>query len=377
MYYHHSTKNWASYPLHKKLNISISWLSNQDPLSILIIMATVDPESETNTMNTERDIATQETTVVPEDNATAEVNTVAEGEVSAEQRFVHRAPVYVTNPCVGWTQEDFDLFTAAANQYVSLMRHKLEGCIRCLYTRQDFTYADVRIDPHQEFPVTDSNGVERIYEFHELHYGPITTRAKRHWRNRENVYGALGVYPAFRTLQTEMLQRGYYLMDESDPMRSKKMFIKLHRDRPIYPLKLWHSYGVIPGLGAVTVPAPVVAPIPAVSQTSEPPATYPTSFRSFKDALTNTTDENRGDVDNQGDVVDDYESGTMATSTAVDEEDLVSIPAEPVMDDKVLLPDPDHHPNDDEVSAMPLTVADDDDDNVAQMGDENDTVYAL
>lgn len=143
-------------------------------------------------------------------------------------------------------------FKGAMESYLNLMRPKLKGCIGCLHARPDFTYADVKVDPNAELTVTLDDGSERKYKFHSVHYGPLKNKEKRHWRSRDNIYDRMGVYPPFRVLQVEMLNSGYYLMDISDPSKSKRMIVRLFRDKPKFPLKLWHGYGVIPTLGAVT-----------------------------------------------------------------------------------------------------------------------------
>lgn len=141
-------------------------------------------------------------------------------------------------------------FCGAIQCYLELMRKKLNGCVGCLNKRNDFTYADVNVDPNAELSVKLDDGSTRKYKFHSVHYGPLKNREKRHWRSRDNIWERMKIYPPFRTLQVEMLGKGFYLMDESDPTKSKRMIIRLNREKPFEPLKLWHGYGVIPTLGA-------------------------------------------------------------------------------------------------------------------------------
>lgn len=170
----------------------------------------------------------------------------------------------VTSNNGSWNNGDRP-FKGAMDTYMTLMRKKLRGCIGCLNARSDFTYANVKVDPNAELIVTLDDGSVRKYKFHSVHYGPLrikhgTAGTQRHWRSRDNIYDRLGVYPPFRVLQVEMLNSGYYLMDVSDPSKSKRMIINLYRNKPAFPLKLWHGYGVIPTLGAVTPQVPPMVP---------------------------------------------------------------------------------------------------------------------
>jgi hypothetical protein len=148
-------------------------------------------------------------------------------------------------------------FEGAIYAYLTEMRRKLGGCIRHLQNRDDHEYADVKVDPNQLLEVPLDNGTVRNYKFHVVHYGPMNSKAaKRHWRDRDNIWGRMEIHPPFRTLQVEMLQKGFFLLDESDPSKSFNMRIRLHQNKPAGPLYLWHSFGVIPTLGSVHPVAP-------------------------------------------------------------------------------------------------------------------------
>ena len=176
-------------------------------------------------------------------------------------------------------------FNGAVNNYLDLMHRKLNGCVGCLRTRSDYIYADVKVDPNTIIDVQLDDGTIRKYKFHSVHYGPLKKREKRHWRSRDNIWERMGTYPPFRTLQIEMLREGYYLMDVSDPDQSKKMFIRVYRNKPETPLKLWHGYGVIPTLGAALPGDPTTAPgvtmYPATVNFGTPPGIFPNSMQAM------------------------------------------------------------------------------------------------
>jgi len=142
-------------------------------------------------------------------------------------------------------------FWGAIDAYVNLMMQKLEGCIKYLHAKPEHTFAEVRVMPNQILYVGLDDGTEATYKFHIVHYGPLKDKEQAYWMSRFNIYENLQVYPPFRTLQVEMLSRGYFLVDESDPDKSKRMVIRLYRTKPAYPRYLWHGFGVIPNLGVV------------------------------------------------------------------------------------------------------------------------------
>jgi hypothetical protein len=142
-------------------------------------------------------------------------------------------------------------FKGGINAYMLFMTNKLEGCMKYLRAKQEHVCAEVKVYPNQELEIQLDDSTFTSYKFHVVHYGPLRNKEQYHWMSRYNIFETLQVFPPFRTLQVEMLQKGYYLMDESDPSRSRRMIIRLYKNRPPYPLYLWHGYGVIPTLGTV------------------------------------------------------------------------------------------------------------------------------
>lgn len=157
-------------------------------------------------------------------------------------------------------------FTGAINAYIQLMRQKLEGCIKYVNASPTNEFAQVRVLPNQVLEVCLDDETTVTYKFHSVHYGPFKYRDGTHWKSRYNIYENLQIYPPFRVLQLEMLNRGYFLVDESDPDKSKRMVIMLYKTKPSYPRYLWHGYGVIPGLGNVT---PQVEAFPSLGEVDQ------------------------------------------------------------------------------------------------------------
>jgi hypothetical protein len=182
-------------------------------------------------------------------------------------------------------------FRGAMHAYTLFMMHKLEGCIKYLCEKQENTYAHVRVRPDQELEIQLDDGTFVTYKFHVVHYGPFKDKKEYYWMSRYNIFENLQVYPPFRTLQVEMLQRGYYLVDESDPVKSKRMVIRLYKTCPPYPLYLWHGYGTIPTLGPVAMQNYTLGPVAMQNYTLGPvamqnDAEHTTPVNSYISALT-------------------------------------------------------------------------------------------
>lgn len=203
-------------------------------------------------------------------------------------------------------------FKGGIYAYELFMRRKLEGCMKYLRANKEHVCAQVRVQPNQELEIQLDDGTFTSYKFHVVHYGPLVRNDEQHhWMSRYNIFDRLQVFPPFRTLQVEMLNKGFYLMDESDPTKSKRMIIRLYKNRPLYPMYLWHTYGVIPMLGAV---ATGVTTVPASTEFPSLNSTVPTStelpvldsavpngpFMSYISALSQNSEDD-GAVDEKGD----------------------------------------------------------------------------
>lgn len=75
--------------------------------------------------------------------------------------------------------------------------------------------------------------------FHVVHYGgkPLTS-----WYKRKSSHLFTGL---FKELQKYMLERGYYLLDLSDPSKSHRCTIRLYLGKPTWydnAEPLWHGY---------------------------------------------------------------------------------------------------------------------------------------
>lgn len=74
---------------------------------------------------------------------------------------------------------------------------------------------------------------EKNIPCHVLHYGHIDG----YWTKRK----PLAVSRGFLVARQIMLEKGYYLVDESDPSKSFQIFISLYLVPPIKNKKLWHG----------------------------------------------------------------------------------------------------------------------------------------
>lgn len=86
-------------------------------------------------------------------------------------------------------------------------------------------------------------------KFHVVHYGgkPIYNTVKQKWdwycREKNPMFEGL-----FKELQTVMLERGYYLLDISDPTKSFGLVIKLYLGKPDWydeSVSLWHGFNKV------------------------------------------------------------------------------------------------------------------------------------
>ena len=143
-------------------------------------------------------------------------------------------------------------FFGAIEKYNEYMSECIKTALDKLQQNEHFDYINVMFNPKQIFNIELENGSSREYPAHMVHYGPIKKykHKKSNWRFRDDtIWKKLDVYPPFRTFQEKLGTQNLYLIDISDPEKSKKTIIRIYRTVPEKPLYLWHGYGVIPGLG--------------------------------------------------------------------------------------------------------------------------------
>lgn len=190
-------------------------------------------------------------------------------------------------------------FELALKQYKKILSDSINNAINEIeqHPPNSLSYSRIMLDlirTFVEIEIQDSNNdpITRRYALHELHYGPInnslvkslvydesatddfikatnfTFRDSSIWLKvnyRGKNLGGDGsgfcgtACSIFRDYQIECKNKGYYLVDFSkhrfDENRNKwvyKVDIRLYKTlEAVKPQKLWHQYGVIPGLGKI------------------------------------------------------------------------------------------------------------------------------
>lgn len=111
------------------------------------------------------------------------------------------------------------------------------------------THPSVRLDLESNDELTvvyddaEGNRRQEQFVFHTTHYGK---RNGDDWSDREanSPFASL-----FRIIQREMKQKGYYLLDISDPTKGNKLMLILSIGKPDgyddYP-ELWHGFNKLP-----------------------------------------------------------------------------------------------------------------------------------
>ena len=113
-----------------------------------------------------------------------------------------------------------------------------------------FTGFCTRVNVPTYFTMTDEDEHEHRIPFDIVHYGgkrminPVTQRQSWYHREKNQFFEGL-----FKKLQKTILQeRGYYLLDISDPRMSFDLVIKLYLAKPKWydeSQLLWHEYNKV------------------------------------------------------------------------------------------------------------------------------------
>jgi hypothetical protein len=184
-------------------------------------------------------------------------------------------------------------FSKACNVYQTMLLSAIDVAIKDMFDK-NHQWKQVHFPLFSTLSVAtrDSDGKEFIktYTLHELHYGPtrrfdkpevkpevmpydvykwekFQRRNNRIWLSVNSVGKLPGgdgtgfggtACSIFRDVQMNLLRQNLYLIDTSyiyfDESRKKMRYaikIFIQRNPPPYPVKTWHGYGYIPGLGSV------------------------------------------------------------------------------------------------------------------------------
>ena len=101
----------------------------------------------------------------------------------------------------------------------------------------------VRINPNEKLTISDDSSKQ----LHCVHYGgnPDFSKGEDSWTNRIKDDRFVNV---FRNVQHSLLNKGYYLLDVSNPSYGKGFILKLFWDKPEWYGKvsgLWHGFNHI------------------------------------------------------------------------------------------------------------------------------------
>lgn len=116
-----------------------------------------------------------------------------------------------------------------------------------MYDKKNRTYIKLNLDLTKFTEIVCDNGTVKKYKNDTLHYAPKFKGCgwyDRYW----NIWTKMGIHPPFRQAQVDLLQKGYYLVELSDPSMSYKTVFKLYKVKSPTPLNLWHGYDKIPGV---------------------------------------------------------------------------------------------------------------------------------
>lgn len=103
-------------------------------------------------------------------------------------------------------------------------------------------------DLHNVLNITLDDGSVKSYRLDNTHYAPRKKDGK--FTDRDfTAWSKMGTLSPFRSAQNFMKSRGYYLVEESDPSKGKKVIVKLYSSQSPYPAtKLWHDHNKIHGI---------------------------------------------------------------------------------------------------------------------------------
>lgn len=119
--------------------------------------------------------------------------------------------------------------------------------------KSKFEYATIQLpDMNDKLVITCDDGSEKSYVVADVHYAPRKSGGKFTERDFD-AWPRMNSCSPFRSAQYYMLQRGFYLVEESDPSKSRKVVLKLYKTKSPYPeQKLWHNHNKIHGVYSTT-----------------------------------------------------------------------------------------------------------------------------
>lgn len=135
----------------------------------------------------------------------------------------------------------------ASNEYTGRL---MTECLSAIHKMNaDKTRTSIRINLQEIGRMIKQDKINDV-PVDVLHYGHRNGRYS--WTERTPLDG---VENAFQLVQKKLADKGYYLVDESDPEVSKLIVISIYCQRPApthryfnKPGTLWHGYNVIPDL---------------------------------------------------------------------------------------------------------------------------------
>lgn len=131
-----------------------------------------------------------------------------------------------------------------ANHYEGIIKNEILIAIKLLMNSSEKNYVTLDLDPKR---FLESEG-SHIFDFHRIrfhvvHYGGKISEGK--WKNRIPNKFFAGL---FKSIQKSLFERGYYLLDISDPSKSHKFIVRLYLEKPSWyddaPM-LWHGLNKI------------------------------------------------------------------------------------------------------------------------------------
>lgn len=205
-------------------------------------------------------------------------------QMSTETNQVYNDPSDVTTTLNGVRP-----FVGAIVQYKQTLDAAVSRAVNMLRMHPEYMYMNVKLPFFHRIVVPckkNNEVVNKTYMLHDVHYAPrcktqrhpnetdleyyVRSFKTRYWK----IWVDVNIDPTknpggdgtgtnntacsvFRTLQLDLVQYGMFLVDMSDfdnayhGLMRYNINVRVYRQKPPYPAKCWHQYGLIPGLGAI------------------------------------------------------------------------------------------------------------------------------
>ena len=127
-------------------------------------------------------------------------------------------------------------------EYEKLLKNEIVKCVNDMIKNENTkSVLDIQLKSFLKVKVEDK---DKGIPIHVLHYG---YNFNKKWTIRRNVLSDKNEKMPFQKLQDQMLEKGYYLLDESDPSKSFSTHLVLYSVKPHYygNSDLWHGLNVI------------------------------------------------------------------------------------------------------------------------------------